>query len=211
MGSQVDRAFLSLGTRPVVAYAMMALEKCPDVDVVVLVVRKDRIDAAQSVAQMFGCSKCKFIVGGAAQRQGSVQAGLDQLNEEVNFVTILDCIRPCVTPELISDTIKTAKRYGSGVAAVKAEDSIKEVLKGQIVTRTLDRAKIWQAITPQSFRCELLRKGLKVAAQKHLTVTDDSEAFALANDDVHLVPTDVPNIKIASATDLTLAASVLRL
>lgn len=211
MGSHVDRAFLSLGTKPVLAYSLIAFEKCPDIDMVVLVVRKDRVDAGQALAKMFGCSKVKKIVGGGALRQGSVQAGLDELHDEITFVTVHDGSRPCVTPDQISETIKSAKRYGTGVAAVKAEDSLKEVLKGQTVTRTLDRSKFWYALTPQSFRRELLVKGHESARKKQLTVWDDSEAVALVADEVHLVPTTVPNIKIISADDLTLAAAVLRL
>ncbi|MCE9612753.1 MAG: 2-C-methyl-D-erythritol 4-phosphate cytidylyltransferase [Lentisphaerae bacterium] len=211
MGSHVDRAFLSLGTRPVLAYSMIAFEKCADIDIVVVVVRKDRVDAAQAVAQMFGCSKVKKIVGGGTHRMGSVQAGLDELSDEINFVTVHDASRPCVTPDLITETIKSAKRYGSGVAAVRAEDGIKEVLKGQTVTKSHDRTKIWHALTPQSYRLELLRNGLELARKKPVIVADDSEAVALTGEDVHLVTATVPNIKITSADDLTLAAAVLRL
>ncbi len=56
MGPKVDKAFLSLGTKPVLAYSLIAFEKCPDIDGIVLVVRKDRIEAAHGVAHMFGCS-----------------------------------------------------------------------------------------------------------------------------------------------------------
>lgn len=211
MGSHVDRAFLSLGTRPVLAYSMSAFEKCPDIDIVVVVVRKDRIDAARAVAQMFGCSKVKKVVAGGTQRSGSVQAGLDELNEEIHFVTVHDASRPCMTAELVSETIKYAKRYGTGIAAVRAEDGVKEVLKGQRVTRTIDRSKVWLAMTPQSFRVELLRQGLEEARKKHLNLLDDSEAVGLVTEDIHLVLADVPNIKIQSADDLALAAGVLRL
>ncbi len=209
MGAHVDRAFLSLGTRPVLAYALLAFEKCPDIDLVVIVVRRERVEAAQSVASMFGCSKVKAVVAGGALRQGSVQAGLDALPEDVKFVSVQDASRPCVTPELISETIKQARRYGSGVAAIRAEDSIKEVEKGLTVARTVGRAKLWHAISPQSFRLDLLRQGLEAAKAKKLTVEDDAHAVSLV-EAVHLVPTTIPDIRIASADDLRLAGAVLR-
>jgi len=210
MGPNVDRAFLSLGTRPVLAYSIVALEKCPDIDMVIIVVRRDRIDAAQAVAQMFGCAKVKRVVAGGAQRSGSVQAGLDALSSEVRFVSVLDASRPCVTPDLISETLRQAKRYGSGVAAMRTEDSMKEVQKGLTVSRTVGRSHLWHSMTPQSYRVELLREGLKAARKKRLMLEDDAQAVELV-DSVHLVPTTVPNIRIASADDLTLAAAVLRL
>ena len=210
MGDHVDRAFLSLGTRPVLAYSLMAFEKCPEIDVVVLVVRKDRVDAGHAVAQMFGCSKVKYVVAGASQRQGSVLAGLKALPDDIALVAVHDASRPCVSPDLISETIKTAKRYGSGVAAQRADDGIKEVAKGQTVSRSLDRSKIWLALTPQSFRIDLLRRGLEAAQKKRMTVWDDSEAVALVEPEIHLVTATVPNIHIATADDLAQAAAVLR-
>ena len=59
MGVDVDKAFLSLGTRPVLAYALLAFEQCPMIDGVILVVRKDRLDSARGMVQMFGCSKVR--------------------------------------------------------------------------------------------------------------------------------------------------------
>lgn len=211
MGAHVDRAFLSLGTRPVLAYSMLAFERCPDIDMVVVVVRKDRVDAGYAVAQMFGCSKVKKVVAGGLHRQASVQAGLDELSSEVKYVTVQDSSRPCVTAALITETVKSAKRYGTGVAASRLSDSVKDVPKGLTVGRTLDPSTLWLAMTPQSFRLDILTKGLAVARQKRLTVVDDSEAAGLATKEVHLVLATIPNIRITSADDLSLAAAVLRL
>ena len=47
-GTKVDRAFLSLGPKPVLAYALMALEACTDIDGIILVARKERVAAAQA-------------------------------------------------------------------------------------------------------------------------------------------------------------------
>ena len=66
MGGDVDKAFLSLGPKPVLAYSLMTFEACPDIDKIVLVVRKDQLVAAKSASQMFGCRKVAAIV---AQRQ----------------------------------------------------------------------------------------------------------------------------------------------
>jgi 2-C-methyl-D-erythritol 4-phosphate cytidylyltransferase len=211
MGAHVDRAFLSLGTKPVLAFAMGALERCPDIDVVVVVVRRERVEAAAAVASMFGCSKVRHVLPGASLRQGSVQAALDALSDEIRIVSILDASRPCVSPELVSDTIRSAKRNGAAAAGARAEDGVKIVLKGQTVSKSCDRSKIWLAMTPQSFKIEILRDGLAAAKAKGITVGDDSEAAGLVSKSVRMVPATVPNIKITSADDLTLAAAYLRL
>ncbi|MEI6514423.1 MAG: 2-C-methyl-D-erythritol 4-phosphate cytidylyltransferase [bacterium] len=52
MGADIDKVFLSLGTKPVLAYSLLAFEQCPLIDGVILVVRKDRLDSARGLVQM---------------------------------------------------------------------------------------------------------------------------------------------------------------
>jgi len=211
MAPHVDRAFLSLGTKPVLAYSLLAFEKCPDIDTVTVVSRKDRIEASYAVAQMFGCAKVKKVVAGGAQRMASVAAGLADLNEDVRIVVIHSASRPCVTPELISLTVKSAKRYGTGISATKANSAVKQVEKGQVIKKSLDHTKLWLAESPQTFKIEVLRKGMDAAKRKGGSPADEAEAAALASKEVRLVPSTMPNIQIETADDLQLAGAVLRL
>lgn len=210
MGANVDKAFISLGTKPVLAYSLLAFEKCLDIDGIILVVRKDRVEAARGMVQIFGCSKVKKIVAGGAQRQISVCNGLNALNDDVKIVAVHDGARPCITSALISESIKMAKRTGSAVAAVKVTDTMKESDNGLVVSQTLDRTRLWAVQTPQTFKKELLLKAFQVVKKKHLTVTDEASAVELVAK-VHLIPAPVSNIKITTADDLALAAALLKL
>ena len=134
MGPDVDKAFLSLGTKPVVVYSLFAFEKRPDIESVILVVRKDRLNAARAMVQLFGCAKVKRVVVGGAKRQISVANGMAHVGRDAKIVVVHDGARPCVTPDLISEVVKSAKRNGSGVAAVKITDTIKEVERGVTVS-----------------------------------------------------------------------------
>jgi 2-C-methyl-D-erythritol 4-phosphate cytidylyltransferase len=140
-----------------------------------------------------------------------VQNGIDQLRDEIKIVSVHDGARPCVSPELISQTIKTASRYGSGVAAVKITDTVKYVEKGVVIGKTLDREKLWAVQTRQTFKRDLLQKAFAAVKKKNVTVTDEAQAVELVCKDVRLVPSSVCNIKITTADDLVLAADLLRL
>jgi 2-C-methyl-D-erythritol 4-phosphate cytidylyltransferase len=210
MGADVDKAFLSLGTRPVLAYSLLAFEQCPMIDGVILVVRKDRVDSARGLVQMFGCSKVRAVVAGGATRQISVLNGLAKLGDDVKIVAVHDGARPCVTPALIEETIKFAKRHGSGVAAVKVTDTIKEVDRGTLVSRTVDRTKLWAVQTPQTFRVDWLKKAFIQAGKKRMVVTDEAAAVEAIGEPVHLVPAPVLNMKITTPADLALAAMILK-
>jgi 2-C-methyl-D-erythritol 4-phosphate cytidylyltransferase len=211
MGPEVDKAFLSLGTKPVLAYSLDAFEKCHEIDGVVVVVRKDRIDATRAMAEMFGCAKVRKIVAGGSQRQVSVWNGLAVLNEDVDIVAVHDGARPCVTPELIAETVKVAKRAGSGVAAVRITDTVKFVEKGLTVDHTLDRTKLWAVQTPQTFKRELLMRAFEAVRKKGATVTDEASALELISEPVHLVPAAVTNMKLTTPDDLVMATALLNL
>jgi 2-C-methyl-D-erythritol 4-phosphate cytidylyltransferase len=209
MGKDVDKAFLHLATKPVLAYSLQAFEACPDIDEVVLVVRKDRMESARGMAHMFGCSKVRKVVAGGSQRQDSVVNGLDAINPDAEIVAVHDGARPCVTPALISQTVSVAAKHGAAVAATKVTDTVKLVEKGTTVTRTLDRSKIWTVQTPQTFQVRLLREAYEAVRKKKLAVTDDASAVELLGRDVHLVSSVVPNIKITTIEDLPVVAVLL--
>lgn len=210
MGLDVDKAFLSLGTRPVLAYSLLAFEQCPMIDGVILVVRKDRLESARGLAKIFGCDKVRKIVAGGTSRQSSVMIGLAELGDDVRTVVVHDGARPCVTSDLICETIKSAKRHGSGVAAVKITDTIKEVDRGMVVARTVDRTKLWAVQTPQAFKVELLSRAYANVKKKKLTITDESSSIEALGEDVHLVPAPLSNIKITTPEDLALAGTILK-
>ena len=213
MGKHVDKAFLSLGKKPVLAYSLEAFEQCSDIDAIILVVRKDRIAGARGMAQMFGYSKVRWIVAGGSRRQDSVLNGMEKLsdlNGDVNVVAVHDGARPCVTPELIAETVRVAKRYGAGVAAAKVTDTIKLVERGYTVSQTVDRSKLWSVQTPQAFKRSILEEALSLVVKRRMDVTDESAAVELVFKEVHLVPSDVPNIKITTPADLEVAAALLK-
>jgi len=210
MGPDVDKAFLSLGGQPILAYSLQAFERCPDIDAVILVVRKDRLETARGMMQIFGCAKVKKVVAGGATRQISVCNGLAEIGDDATIVAVHDGGRPCVSPQLISETVKTAKKYGSGVAAVKIADTIKEAQTGLSGTKTIDRSKLWAVQTPQAFKIDLLRQGYQHVMKKHLSVTDESSAVELIDKDIRLVPSTWSNIKITTPEDLAVAAALLK-
>lgn len=211
MGANTDKAFLSLGQKPVLAYSLQAFEDCEDIDSIVLVVRKDRVEGANKMAQIFGCSKVTAVVAGGAKRQASVLNGINALSEDARIVTVHDGARPCVTPHLISETIKTAKRYGSAIAASRITDTVKYVERGLKINKTMDRSKLWAVQTPQTFKIDLLRNAFKHIQEKEITVTDEASAVELISDEVRLVETTEPNLKITTADDLPIAAAMLKL
>ena len=206
MGTGTDKAFLSLGNRPVVAWSLIAFEKCPDIDRIILVVRKEQQLAAKAVAKMFGISKLVAVVPGGNKRQESVQAGLAVCDVDTRFVVVHDGARPCVTPEVISEVVKLAKRVGAATVGRRMTDTVKRVEKGTLVSATEEREKLWAVQTPQAFNFRVLQNAYKSLGKND--VTDDCQAVELSGEAVRIYENREPNFKITTVEDLQIASAL---
>lgn len=205
----VDKAFLTIGSKPMVAYSLLAFENSPCIHRIVIVVRKERIDAAKEMAKIFGISKLCAVVAGGASRQASVAKGLAALPPEVSLVAVHDAARPMVTPELIAHCVESAQKTGSGVAAHRIVDTLKECDKAGKVVRTIPRDRIWATETPQAFATKTLRDALAKLAEDKATVTDDAEAVERLGLPVSLVEWKKPNPKVTVIEDMQAVAMLM--
>ena len=210
MGGKVDKAFIGLGPRPIVAYSLLTFESSPEVGAIVLVVRGDRVESTRALCRALGVSKLFAVVEGGSLRQDSVRAGLAALPPEASIVAIHDSARPLVTHELIADTIDSARKTGSGVAAHKVVDTIKVVTDGNVAASTLDRANLWAVETPQTFDVALIRRAYDAVAEAGQTVTDDAGAVEFIGERARLVDSRKPNFKITVPDDLSVAEKLFR-
>ncbi len=210
-GTDIDPVFLSLGSKPVLTYSLAAVERCAEIEAVVVVASKERIDSVRTMINMFGCTKVKAIVAGPPPREAAVAAGLHALEErQPGFIAIVDGAVPGITPELISETIKMARKRGSAAVARQLALPVCESAKGVKITGTPEDGTLWITMGPQVFRKDHLEKALSHASKKKLRAADEAALAAAAKIDVHLVPTRRMLIRIDTPQDLNLAEYVLR-
>lgn len=209
MGDGIDKAFLSLVNKPVVAWSLIAFERSPEIDRIVLVVRKDQLVGAKAVVKMFGISKLDKIVAGGNKRQESVQAGLAACDLDTRYVVVHDGARPCVTSELVSEVVKAVKRTDAVTVGRPVIDTLKSCAKGTSVTETVPRDRLWAVQTPQAFQLRALRDAYRKLDPK-VEVTDDCQAVELAGGSVKILESLKPNIKITTPEDLQLVSLLLK-
>jgi len=118
---------------------------------------------------------------------------------------IHDAARPLVDADLIDRTIAAAAASGAAIAAVPAHDTVKlEAETGEdthVVERTLDRARVWLAQTPQAFTRRVLEDAL-AQGRKGATGTDEAALAEQAGHAVRLVEGTGRNLKITTPDDL---------
>jgi 2-C-methyl-D-erythritol 4-phosphate cytidylyltransferase len=210
MGANVDKLWLEVAGRPVVAHTWQRFNDASCVDEIILVVRDGMQPHFAELAARFKFQKPFRLVAGGVERQDSVWNGLSVLSPKTEIVAIQDAARPCTSAELIAATIEAARETGAAVAAQPVADTIKETADGQIISRTVDRSKLWSVQTPQTFRVEVIRRAIASAREKGLVLTDDTAACELIGQPVRLVKGASPNPKVTVPADLPFIESLLR-
>ena len=210
MGQNVDKLFLEIGGRPVVAHTWAQFDQADAIDEIILVVRDGAQQSFQELSSRFGIKKPFKLAVGGKERQDSVWNGLQALNPASEIVAIQDAARPCTSRELIAATIDKAREFGASVAAQPITDTVKESADGQRIDRTLDRSRLWAVQTPQTFRVEVIRRAMMEVRRRGLQVTDDTAACELINQPVHLVIGSQPNPKVTRPEDLPYVELLLR-
>lgn len=208
MGANVDKAFLSLVDKPVLAWSLIAFERCSEIDRIVLVVRKDKLLASKEVVKRYGISKIDKIVAGGSKRQESVQAGFAACDLDTRRVVIHDAARPLVKSDMIAETVKLVKRLPVVTVGCPMVDTVKLCEKGSNVTKTIPRDKLWAVQTPQAFQIKEFREAIKALGSNE--VTDDSQMAELAGVPVRIFETHKPNFKITTVEDLQVAGALLK-
>lgn len=210
MGGGPNKQFIELYGKPLLYFSLAAFEQCGVVDAIILVRRPDYAQQAEQIIHQFGFKKVAAFADGGTERQDSVWNGLEKCNPTTDIVAVHDGARPLVTPALIESTIASAQTHGTGIAATKVVDTIKEANEDKTVVRTVDRTKLWAVQTPQTVRLPLLREAYAKVFERRGVVTDEAAAVESLGRKVYLVETAFLNLKITTPSDLAVAESLLR-
>lgn len=208
--SEIETAFLYLNDRPVLAYSLSAFMRCADIEGIVVVVSRERAESVLGMVQMFGYSKVRKIVVGGARRAASMAAGLEHVDDEVEFVCVHDASRPLVTPALISETVRCAWKHGSGVAAAEIADAVVSAKKGAVDERQDADGRLWTVGSPQTYPRAALAKAYPKAAKNRKNYEDDLAAALAQGISPRLVPTAAISLRIRSAEDLAPALALMK-
>ena len=175
MGSNVDKLWLEVAGQPVVAHTWRKFNDARCVDEIILVVRDGLQAEFHQLAAQSGFQKPFRLVVGGTERQDSVWNGLGSTRTVGSEIVAIQGMPPghmYFPEELMADTIQAARETGAAVAAQPVTDTIKETSDGKVISRTVDRSKLWSVQTPQTFRVEVIRRAITAARAQHLVLTD---------------------------------------
>jgi len=150
------------------------------------------------------------VFSGGAERFETVSKALELIKDDIDIIAVHDAVRCCVTKEWIEQVIAAATKTGATILACPISATVKDV-KDKTIIKTIDRAGLYEAQTPQVFDAKLLKKAydnLKNLNQSK--VSDDSQLVEAIGHKVSIVETDSSNIKITNQCDIAIATAIIK-
>lgn len=210
MGTRIPKALMPLGTRPLVAWSLIALAACDAIEGIVLAAPTG-LETPMRMAVGEAGGEGLVVVSGGATRQRSVQLALAAVPDTAERILVHDGARPLLTAELCLALIAALDGAEGAIAASPVADTLKRMGDGSVITETVDRAELWQAQTPQAFHADVLRHAFASATDAMLdTATDCASMVEAMGGRVRLVHSAGPNLKVTTPADLVLAEHLLR-
>jgi len=203
----IPKQFLNVYDKPIIIYTLEAFQSHPDIDGIMVSCIAGWEEILRAYSKQFNITKFKWLAPGGANGQESARNGalaLRDICKDDDIIIQHDSIRPMVTADIISDCIVKAKTYGTGLAAMRCQETIiKTGDHGRSGNENIDRWKIMRVQTPQAYRYdkflwvheEALKRGITDAVYTNTIMVDLGETvyFSLGLD---------KNLKITTLEDM---------
>lgn len=209
-GGKRKKQFTDVDGRAVFVRSIELFASRDDVKQVLLGISKED----EEIVNVKWGAKLKFFgvktFFGGAERFDTVRKALELVNNDIDLIAVHDACRCCATDQLIGEVIAAAGKSGAAIPACPVTATLKEA-RDSIITRTVDRANLFEAQTPQVFEAALLRKAYEnMARLDSAQVTDDAFLVEALGHKVSIVRADSSNIKITVPSDLAIAEAILK-
>ncbi|MGA2392863.1 MAG: 2-C-methyl-D-erythritol 4-phosphate cytidylyltransferase [Candidatus Lustribacter sp.] len=210
-GSRFGRPkqLVELGGKPMLAWSIEVFASMPEISDIAIVTEREFIEDVQDVAIGLVRSASLVVVAGGADRQASAANGIAALPDHCAGILIHDGARPFVRPVDVRAGMRAVRPGVAALLATPVVDTIKVVGEGNKVLRTLDRATLWAAQTPQFATARDMR-GAHAEAVRHdwPRATDDATLLERYGNDVVVVESPVENVKVTHPADLPRAEAI---
>jgi 2-C-methyl-D-erythritol 4-phosphate cytidylyltransferase len=214
MAATVNKVFLPVAAKPIMAWSLDCFERQPEIGEVVLIVAASELEECRHrVLQPFGFKKVAALVVGGPTRHDSEYQGLLHLQDRIeagaiDLVLIHDAVRPFVTAPMLQRIMAEARRSGAAIPCVPAARNIVQTLpEGQVTKPT---ARLWAAQTPQAFEARMVLEAHRAAERDGFKGSDTSSVVERTGQAVAVVEGSYDNIKITTSDDLIRAEQIAR-
>lgn len=210
MGNATAKQFLPLQGKPLLMYSISAFQSVLYKVTVILVLPIESITYWKDLCNTHNFPLEHHLVEGGTSRFQSVKNGITFIQnnfplKEDDLIAVHDGARPLIKSSTITRCFEKCTTKKAVVLASRSTSSIRLGTKEKS-THT-DRNTVWNVQTPQVFQAGLL---LNAYQQEEKDIfTDDASVVESTGENICLLPSEEPNIKITFPHDIIIAESLL--
>jgi 2-C-methyl-D-erythritol 4-phosphate cytidylyltransferase len=210
-GGRAPKQYAPLNGRPLLACTIDRLQDALAPELVAVALGRDDVAYEREIGPR---ERVTALRCGGPTRGETVASALLALRSTCNdddWLLVHDAARPCVPRDALARlTAHLEHDATGGLLAIPLADTLKRSdgdADAPRVVATLDRARLWQAQTPQMFRYGVLARAF--AAPGARDCTDEAQAVEALGLEPRLVRGSPANIKVTFPDDMALAAAIL--
>jgi 2-C-methyl-D-erythritol 4-phosphate cytidylyltransferase len=208
-GHDRNKPFETLGGKPVIVWALEALEHMGEVREIIPVLKESDIRTGIELFSRYRITKIRSVAPGGRERQDSVFNALHFIKEKPPVILIHDGVRPFFDTRVVKKALQALADCDGVVIGVPPKDTIKE-MEGGIIKQTLKRDTLISIQTPQLFRYQPLLNAYERAMQEAFYATDDSALVEWNGGRIRVIIGGYTNIKVTTPEDLVIAEAFLK-
>lgn len=211
----IPKQFINLYDKPLIIYTLENFERHAEIDGIVVVCLDGWHEVLRAYGRQYGISKLLRVVSGGADGQESTHKGLEAMRDLCqadDIVLVHDGIRPFITQEVITDAITKCKQKGSGLSAVRCQETIVRTDDGMSGEENIDRKEIMRVQTPQAYKYGKALWAYEEAVIRGISGEVYINTLMLhLGETVHFSLGTERNVKITTVDDLELFKALLKM
>lgn len=211
----IPKQFMNVYEKPLIIYTLENFERHPDIDGIAVVCIDGWHEVLKAYARQYGITKLKWVVAGGNDGQESTQRGIEALKESCDaedVILVHDAVRPFLPKEVITDAIVKCKQKGSGLSAVRCQETIVRTDDGISGQEEIARTEIMRVQTPQAYKFGKALWAYEEAGRRGINGEVYINTLMLRlGETVYFSYGSEKNIKITTIDDLELFKALLKM
>lgn len=210
----MPKQFLKIHGKPIIIRTIEHFNSHDEIDAIVVSCVESYLQYCKNLIEEYKMDKVVSVVAGGATGQQSIFNGLqvayEYSNDASTCVLIHDGVRPLINHKLISDNIKSVKKYGSAITCVPAKETVLALSDNGSVDSIPQRDRLRLARAPQSFWLnDIYSAHLKAIEDNRFDFIDSASMMFENGFELHCVDGPYENIKVTTPDDFFLMRASL--
>ncbi|XP_068530198.1 D-ribitol-5-phosphate cytidylyltransferase isoform X6 [Anas acuta] len=220
LGGATPKQFCGLQGRPLVSYAVRAMERVSWISDIIVVVSPENIETMKSIIEKYGHKRVTVVKGGIT-RHRSIFNGLkvfaenqssNRLLQKPEVVIIHDAVRPFVEEDILLKVVTAAKEHGAAGAIRPLVSTVIASGEDGCLDHSLERARYRASEMPQAFLFDVIYEAYQQCTDHDLDYGTECLHLALkyCKTNAKLVEGTADLWKVTYKRDLYAAESIIK-